>query len=72
MQLLTDITICLFQGSVSRCEVAGQVNVKSFLVGCPDIKIGLNEDLMIGKSDTGKGESGCVPTSANQMGWPNE
>lgn len=42
-------------GSVARCEVSGQVNVKSFLVGCPDIKIGLNEDLTIGKADDRKG-----------------
>ena len=34
-----------------RCEAAGQVNMKSFLMGSPDIKIGLNEDLTIGKEE---------------------
>ena len=38
-----------------RCEAAGQVNMKSFLMGSPDIKIGLNEDLTIGKEERRRG-----------------
>ncbi len=43
-----------------RCEVAGQVNMKSFLMGSPDIKIGLNEDLTIGKEEKRRGEVSWV------------
>ena len=47
--------VVTLQGSVARCEVNGRVNMKSFLVGCPDIKIGLNDDLTIGKDEGQKG-----------------
>ncbi|XP_013407888.1 AP-4 complex subunit mu-1 isoform X2 [Lingula anatina] len=36
-------------GSLSRAEVSGQVNMKSFLAGAPVIKMGLSEDLTITK-----------------------
>ena len=33
----------------------GQINMKSFLVGSPDIKLGLNEDLTVGQKEKNKG-----------------
>lgn len=38
-------------GTMSRGELQGQVNLKCFLDGCPQLKIGLNKDLVIGSKD---------------------
>lgn len=40
--------------------MAGQVNMKSFLMGSPDIKIGLNEDLTIGKEERRRGNASTI------------
>lgn len=37
-------------GTVSQMEVNGSINVKNFLVGCPQIKIMLNNDLVVSQS----------------------
>ncbi|XP_053405542.1 AP-4 complex subunit mu-1-like isoform X2 [Mercenaria mercenaria] len=37
-------------GTVSQMEVNGSVNIKNFLVGSPQIKIVLNEDLVVSES----------------------
>ena len=36
--------------------VNGELNMKSFLMGSPDIKLGLNEDLTAGREDKQKGK----------------
>ena len=33
----------------------GQINMKSFLIGCPTIKLGFNEDLTVGTDPIMKG-----------------
>lgn len=38
-------------GSISRSELQGQVNMKCFLEGCPVVKIGFSRDLVIGAKD---------------------
>ncbi|KAI0237558.1 AP-4 complex subunit mu-1 [Lamellibrachia satsuma] len=42
-------------GNISRCEANGVVNLKSFLVGTPQIQLGFSNDLTIGRDDTHKG-----------------
>ncbi|KAK2190643.1 hypothetical protein NP493_72g03000 [Ridgeia piscesae] len=42
-------------GSVSRCEANGEVNLKSFLVGTPHIQLGFSNDLTVGRDDRNKG-----------------
>lgn len=50
IDLLERLT-CLFgpSGSVLRSEIDGCIQMKSFLQGTPDVSLGLNEDLIIGK-----------------------
>ncbi|XP_066281512.1 AP-4 complex subunit mu-1-like isoform X1 [Branchiostoma lanceolatum] len=38
-------------GSVLRADIDGTIQMKSFLVGVPEIKMGLSEDLTVGKED---------------------
>eukprot|EP00058_Branchiostoma_floridae_P025175 XP_002610665.1 hypothetical protein BRAFLDRAFT_117900 [Branchiostoma floridae] len=38
-------------GSVLRADIDGIIQMKSFLVGIPEIKMGLSEDLTVGKED---------------------
>ena len=45
----------VLQGTLIRCEINGQINMKSFLVGNPDIKLGLNEDITVGQTEQNKG-----------------
>ena len=54
----------LLQENVLRSEVSGQLNMKSFLNGSPQIKLGLNEDLVIGREERHKGELRSVGTVA--------
>lgn len=42
-------------GSIVRAEIDGGITIKSYLTGVPDISIGLNEDISIGKSKGGYG-----------------
>ena len=37
------------QGAILRCEVDGTIQVKSFLNGTPEIRMGLNEDIVVGR-----------------------
>jgi len=39
-------------GSVLKSEIDGSVRMKSFLRGNPDLKLGLNEDLVIGRANS--------------------
>lgn len=39
-----------FQGNVLRSEVDGCIQMKSFVAGNPEIRIGLNDDFFVDKS----------------------
>ena len=43
--------IYISQGTTLRSELRGEVNMKSFLDGCPQLKVGLNDDLVIGAKE---------------------
>ena len=41
----------LLQGEVLRSEIDGCIQMKSFITGTPEVRIGLNEDLTVGRND---------------------
>lgn len=47
-------------GSVVTSEVDGTIVMKSFLAGTPDLYLGLNEDLVVGRGDAGRARYATV------------
>lgn len=43
----------LWQGYILTSEIDGTIQMKSYLTGNPEIKVGLNEDLTIGRGSSG-------------------
>ena len=41
----------LFKGNILRSEIDGCIQMKNFVAGYPEVKIALNEDFFVGKSD---------------------
>jgi AP-4 complex subunit mu-1 len=49
------------QGNVLTSEVDGSIQMKSFLTGSPDLYLGLNDDLVVGRDDSrGKYATVCL------------
>lgn len=44
------------QGVIIRSEIDGTIQMKSYLNGNPELKLALNEEIVIGKSSTGSKE----------------
>ena len=42
---------CILKGNILRSDIDGCIQMKIFMAGNPEIRIGLNEDFFIGKSD---------------------
>lgn len=59
----------LFKGSILRSEIDGCIQMKNFVAGHPEVKIALNEDFFVGKSDI---VSRGMLTSANVKGKNND
>jgi len=53
IDLLERLTV-LFNasGQIMRCEVDGSIQMKSYLSGQPEIKLGLNQEIVVGKGST--------------------
>jgi AP-4 complex subunit mu-1 len=43
------------QGALLKCEVDGALSMKSYLTGGPEIRLGLNSELVIGRRDAAGG-----------------
>lgn len=58
---------CVFSpaGTVVNAEVDGSVILKSFLAGSPDLYLGFNEDLVVGRNDSRSRFSSVVLDSVN-------
>lgn len=48
------------QGTVVSSEVDGSIVMKSFLAGTPDLYVGLNEDLVVGRGDSSRARYATV------------
>lgn len=40
-----------FKGNILRSEIDGCIQMRNFVAGHPEVKIALNEDFFVGKSD---------------------
>ncbi|KAK2167222.1 hypothetical protein LSH36_31g08030 [Paralvinella palmiformis] len=47
-------------GTITRCSVQGQVTMKSFLIGCPEMRMALNEDITVGQEERRKGYGSII------------
>ena len=58
---------CVFNplGKIISSDVEGSIIMKSFLTGAPDLFLGLNEDLILGRSDSRSRYASVVLDSAN-------
>ena len=54
-----------FQGNVLRSHIDGCIQMKSFLTGDAEIRLGLNEDLTIGREERRHGLGGVVLDDCN-------
>eukprot|EP01009_Symbiontida_sp_KSa7_P000136 NODE_102_length_1455_cov_557.566856_g80_i0.p1 GENE.NODE_102_length_1455_cov_557.566856_g80_i0~~NODE_102_length_1455_cov_557.566856_g80_i0.p1 ORF type:complete len:376 (-),score=60.07 NODE_102_length_1455_cov_557.566856_g80_i0:216-1343(-) len=52
-------------GAVIMSEIDGAIIMKSFLAGSPELRLGLNEDLVVGKTDSRRGYSTVVLDDCN-------
>ncbi|XP_062516479.1 uncharacterized protein LOC134191864 [Corticium candelabrum] len=61
VDLLERLTVLIgADGTVLRAEVAGCLQMKSFLAHSSEVRLGLNEDLVIGNTDRGSGSLGVT------------
>lgn len=44
-------TFFFLKGNILRSEIDGCIQMRNFVAGCPEVKIALNEDFFVGKSD---------------------
>lgn len=40
-----------YKGNILRSEIDGCIQMRNFVAGHPEVKIALNEDFFVGKSD---------------------
>lgn len=58
------------KGNILRSEIDGCIQMKNFVAGYPEVKIALNEDFFVGKSDIvsrGMFTSACVKERDNDV-----
>ena len=54
-----------FQGNILRSHLDGCIQMKSFLAGEAEIRLGLNEDLLVGAEERRRGMGGVVLDDCN-------
>ena len=59
------MTISQLQGNILRSHLDGCIQMKSFLSGDAEIRLGLNEDLSIGSEERRRGLGGVVLDDCN-------
>ncbi|XP_065184237.1 uncharacterized protein LOC135814959 [Sycon ciliatum] len=66
VDLLERMTVLIgANGSVLRADIDGSVQMKSFLAGNPEIRLGLSEDIVVERSSTSPGAIGVTLDDCN-------
>jgi len=55
------------QGALLKCEIDGSLSMKSYLTGSPEIRLGLNSELVIGRQENAGGVSCSFATQARPL-----